>query len=311
MFEHHRASIRPLKIDQLTGRVLEFAAANKTDDHRLIILIYGQHASLERTFGIAEYLSQFGRVLVPDLPGFGGMTPFWAVGQKPSLDNYAVYLGSFIDQQVESQQPVQVVGMSFGFWVITRLLQLRPELADRCRLLASLVGFVDGRSIKFGFFQRLLYLKVTFLIQRPAPARLFNWFCLPAWLLRLAYRYTPIWKNKLAGVSPADKLRMIDFEVKLWQINDTATWASTAYRMMTSNLKGEPKIKTRLLHIATDNDQYLDPVRNQADLNQVYVRVEVVTVAAPAHAPPVIADAGQVAKMLPDDFGSRLRRSLK
>lgn len=311
MFKHPRASIKPFEASGLRGRVLEFLPAESSDSHRTIILVYGQHASLERVFGIAEYLSRFGRVLVPDLPGFGGMPPFRFIGQKPSLKNYAHYLGSFIDRQIDPNQPIQIVGMSFGFWTVTRLFQLRPDLAARCRLVASLVGFVDSRSMKFGFWRRQFYLKSTWLIRRTFWSWLFSRLCLSGWLLSLAYRKTPIWKDKLAGVSSAEKQMMVDFEVNLWQINDTATWAATAYQMMTQNLKGRPPIKTRLLHVATDNDQYIDPAQNQADLAEVYERIDVVTVAAPAHAPPVIADAKQVAKLLPADFGRRLRRSLK
>lgn len=311
LFEHPRAVIKPLKIGQLEGRLLEFAAAQKSDSHRLIILVYGQHASLERVFGIAEYLSQFGRVLVPDLPGFGGMTPFRAVGQKPNFETFADYLGSFIDQEVGPQKPVQIVGMSFGFWVITRLFQQRPDLADRCQLVASLVGFVDSRSMKFSFWRRHFYLKMTFWVQHPAPAWLFSRICLPGWLLGLAYRKTSIWKDKLSGVGPAEKDRLVEFEVNLWKINDTATWAATARQMMLKNLKNQPKIKTRLLHIATENDQYIEADKNKADLEEVYSLVDIVTVPTPAHAPPVIADAQAVADLLPADFGQRLRQSLK
>lgn len=311
MFKHPRATIEPLEVSGLSGRILEFSPAKKADDHRIIILVYGQHASLERVFGIAEYLSQFGRVLVPDLPGFGGMTTWRRTGQKPTFENYAEYLGSFIDQKVGSKKSLQIVGMSFGFWVITRLFQLRPDLAKRCRLVASLVGFVDGQSMKFGFRQRHFYLKTTWLIQNPALAWVFNRICLPPPLLKFVYSKTPLWKGKLSGVSPADKKTLVDFEVNLWQINDTATWASTARQMMTKNLKGQPSIKTTLLHIATDNDQYIDPQKNQIDLEQVYGRVDIVTVKTPAHAPPVIADAKQVAKLLPADFGQRLRQALR
>lgn len=311
MFDHPKSSIKPLEISGLKGRLLEFAAERKADNHRLIILVYGQHASLERVYGIAQYSSQFGRVLVPDLPGFGGMPPFRSVGKSPSLKNYADYLKTFIDQNVGSNQPIQIVGMSFGFWVITKMLQLNPQMSGRCRLVASIVGFVDGRSMKLGFWQRLLYLKITWWVKRPFFACLFSWFFLPSWLLSLVYKYTPAYKHKLAGSTPEQKQLLIDFELGLWRANDTATWASTARQMIVGNLKGQSRIKTRLLHIATENDQYIDPDKNRADLAGVYREVEVVTVPSPAHAPPVIADAQQVSEMLPREFGQRLRQSLK
>ena len=310
MFKHSRASIKPLEINRLRGRVLEFGPAKSSDSQRTIILVYGQHASLERIFGVGEYLSQFGRVLAPDLPGFGGMTPFRRAGQKPTLKNYANYLGDFIDQKTNPQKPIQIVGISLGFWVTTRLLQLRPDLGKRCSLVASLVGFVDGRAMRFGFWQRLFYLKWTWLIQWPAVAWLFNKGLLATPCLNFIYHKTPLLKKKQIDISDTDRQRLADFEVNLWQINDSATWAATVQIMMTKTLKGQPPIETKLLHIATTNDQYIDPQKNRVDLAEVYNRVTIVTVKAPTHAPSLIAKAEEIAKLLPADFGQRLRRAL-
>ena len=308
MFSHPRATTRPLAVGQLRGRQLQFEAEAEADRQRLILLIYGQHASLERIFGVAEYLSRYGRVIVPDLPGFGGMTPLQAAGQPPSLDNYAKYLGRFIDQEIKPDRPVIVIGMSFGFWVITRLLQLEPGRAGRFPIVVSLVGFASGQALKFSWFKRTSFRLGLLAVHRRPGAWLFRRICLSPWVLRLAYARTPFWRSKLAAGQSADRRTLIDFEVRLWQLNDTLTWAVTARQMINGNLFGWPKVTTPLLHIATDQDQYVDPDQNRIDLAVVYSKVETVTVAAPAHAPPVIAGADQVAEIVPSDLGDRLRR---
>ena len=88
--------ITPLIINGLHGRVLHIDATKKTAANLEILLIYGHHASLERMFGIVEDIAQYGNVTVPDLPGFGGMDSFYKIGEKPTLDNLADYLATFI-----------------------------------------------------------------------------------------------------------------------------------------------------------------------------------------------------------------------
>src|SRR3982751_3045218 len=86
--------IRPLEMNGLTGRMLHMPAPkNKKRD---ILLIYGHHSCLERMYGVAEDLNQYGAVTMPDLPGFGGMDSFYKIGMEPTLDNLADYLAAFI-----------------------------------------------------------------------------------------------------------------------------------------------------------------------------------------------------------------------
>src|SRR5262245_58751422 len=116
---------QPLQVDGLSGRVLRLPAPNgKT---RRLVLFYGHHSSLERWAGLAKALRDFGSVTMPDLPGFGGMTSFYTQGKKPTLDNFADYAASFINQEFPDGK-ITLVGMSFGFAVATRMLQRHPEL---------------------------------------------------------------------------------------------------------------------------------------------------------------------------------------
>src|ERR1700691_2505061 len=120
--------ILPLNMNGLSGRMIRMAAPAGVK--REILFIYGHHASLERYFGVADLLNKYGAVTVPDLPGFGWMDPFYKIGEKPTLDNYADYLASFVKLRYKNKQFV-VVGYSLGFVIATRMLQKYPELSKK------------------------------------------------------------------------------------------------------------------------------------------------------------------------------------
>src|SRR3990167_800480 len=86
--------VLPLYMNGLAGRMIKMPPPR--GKRREILLISGQHTSIERIFGLAEYLNRYGGVTSPDLPGFGGMNPFYKIGEKPTLDTMADYLAAFV-----------------------------------------------------------------------------------------------------------------------------------------------------------------------------------------------------------------------
>src|SRR5688572_21813168 len=86
--------VQPLLMNGLSGRMLYIPAKNSKK--RQMLVISGQHTSIERMEALAHELAKYGTVTVPDLPGFGGMEPLYKLGVKPDLDTMADYLASFI-----------------------------------------------------------------------------------------------------------------------------------------------------------------------------------------------------------------------
>src|SRR6201985_2359388 len=146
--------IQPLYINGMNGRMLR-APAHATGG-REMLLIYGHHALLERWWGLVENLQDYGTVTMPDLPGFGGMDSFYHIGQKPTVDAYADYLAAFFKLYYRRKR-VTVIGISFGFIVITRMLQKYPELIKRVDLVVSMVGFMHETDFLFTPAQRRNY----------------------------------------------------------------------------------------------------------------------------------------------------------
>jgi pimeloyl-ACP methyl ester carboxylesterase len=136
----------PLNINGLQGRMLRLPPPK--GQRREIMYIYGHHASLERNFGVAEYLNRYGGVTVPDLPGFGGMDPFYKIGKKPTLDNMADYLAAFIKLRYKKKK-FTLTGLSLGFVIITRMLQKYPELNKQVEYLVSFAGFAHKDDFKY------------------------------------------------------------------------------------------------------------------------------------------------------------------
>src|ERR1041385_6148442 len=102
--------ILPLYMNGLAGRMLRLPPPKSKK--REILLIAGQHTSLERIFGMAEYLNRFGGVTSPDLPGFGGMESFYKIGEKPTIDKMADYLASFIKLRYKNRR-FTVIAVSY------------------------------------------------------------------------------------------------------------------------------------------------------------------------------------------------------
>src|SRR3989344_2022937 len=127
--------ILPLYMNGLSGRMLRMAPPKNSKLE--ILFIYGHHASLERYFGVGELMNKYGGLSVPDLPGFGGMDSFYKIGEKPTLDNFADYLASFIKLRYKNKRFV-VAGYSLGVVIITRMLQKYPELSKKVEMVVSI-----------------------------------------------------------------------------------------------------------------------------------------------------------------------------
>ena len=136
--------LSPLVMNRLRGRVLRLPAPR--GKNREILLIYGQHASLERYWELALELNQYGAVTIPDLPGLGGMTSFYKIGVKPTIDVLADYLAAFVKLRYKRRK-VTIMGLGLGFVVVTRMLQRCPDLAKNVELVVSLRGYAHTSDL--------------------------------------------------------------------------------------------------------------------------------------------------------------------
>jgi pimeloyl-ACP methyl ester carboxylesterase len=298
----------PLNMNGLEGRMLRLPARpTKKAAKREVLYIYGHHSSMERWWGLAQVLSHYGNVTMPDLPGFGGMDSFYKIGKKPTLDNMADYLAAFIKLRYKRKKFI-IVGCSFGFVVVTRMLQRNPELAKKVTLLVSIVGFAHKDDFKFSKPRYYTYLCGTRLLSHWLPSVLFRRIILHSWILRNFYGRTHNAKNKFAlAKDPVELEQIKEMEVGLWHDNDVRTWAfTTAEFLKLDNCKS--KIDVPLWHVMAKTDHYFDHRVVEQHLQIIFDDYNSDEYDLGAHTPSVIADKKLAAALLPPKLKRYLSR---
>lgn len=287
--------IAPLNMNGMQGRMLRMQPPKNRS--REILLIYGHHSSLERWFGLAEVLNKYGAVTMPDLPGFGGMDSFYKIGQRPSLDNLADYLASFIKMRYKNRR-VTIVGMSFGFVVATRMLQRCPDLVKKVDLMVSIVGFAHHDDFTFKKSRYLTYLYGTRILGLPLLSNFFRGVALNPTILRTFYGKTPNAKRKFADLSPEDFKRMMEVEVGLWRDNDVRTYMYTTKEFLKFN-NCTVKINLPVWHVGVKEDHFFDNHLVEQHMRVIFDDFHGMTINMTKHAPTVIADAKDAAPFVP------------
>ena len=302
---HASDFIVPLNINGLQGRMMRVPSTTKRK--REILFVYGHHASLERQWGVIDYLSQYGNVTMPDLPGFGGMQSFYRLGKKASIDNLADYLAAFIKLRYKNKK-ITIAALSLGFVITTRMLQRYPELTKKVDLLISVVGFTHKSEFKFSRTRYLCYRYGALFFTGRIRALFFRYVILQGWILRLVYGKTNNAKHKFEGLTPEESKRALDFEVYLWQVNDVRTYMRTTYEFLgLDNLL--KRVDLPVWHIAVQADNYFDNFLIEQHLGVIYSKVESVLAVMDSHAPSVVADAKTAAPLFPQKIRNLLAKS--
>lgn len=297
--------LQPLHINGLNGRMLRAPAT--TGKKREILMLYGHHALLERWWGLVENLQEFGAVTVPDLPGFGGMDSFYKIGRKPTMDAYADYLAAFVKLRYRRKR-VTIVGLSFGFVVATRMLQRYPELIDKVDLVISIVGFMHYDDFRFTPAKRKLFRRLSRLLAVPPLPAIIRHTWLQPVVIRNIYVRTPGGKLRFQEVGQDRYRKLLDFETKLWQVNDVRThWYTTSQFLQIDNCG--TRLGLPVWHIVSSNDQYFDNTVVEQHMRIVYGDYTQATMVSRSHTPSIIGDKEEVGVMIPKKLRNYLNKT--
>jgi len=298
--------IEPLNINGMSGRMLYKPALRKGVAKELL-LIYGHHALLERWWGLVENLNEYGAVTMPDLPGFGGMDSFRTIGRAPTIDAYADYLAAFVKMRYRRKK-VTVIGISFGFVVVTRMLQRYPELAKKVELVVSMVGFMHETDFLFTPKRRRQIHYTSLLFSLPPVAWFIRYCCLNAFVIKHIYIRMPAGKRRFLEMDPMAFSTLMDFEVRLWQCNDVRThWRTTSEFLTLDNCK--VTINLPVWHVASKGDHYFDNHVVEQHMRVVYNDYHQGVMNSKAHTPSVLGDKKELSIMLPPALRRVLRES--
>ena len=287
--------IVPLNMNGLVGRMLVMPPTrNRTRD---ILFIYGHHSTIERWYGLIQVLSQYGTVTAPDLPGFGGMDSLYKIGQKPTIDALADYLAAFIKLRYKRRR-LTVVGLSFGFVVVTRMLQRYPELTKRVDVLISIVGFAHKDDFTFSRGRRSLYIWGCRLFSLRAPGWFYQNIVLQPIFLRNAYNNGHNARERFEGLSNDEFNETMATEIMLWQVNDARTWAATVIAFLKLD-NCQVRLDLPVWHVSVKADHYFDQRMVEQHYKVIFSDFHGLKSNINTHAPSVIADAKTAAPLVP------------
>lgn len=273
---------------------------------REILLVYGHHASIERLYGLAELLNDFGAVTMPDLPGFGGMDSFYKIGEKPTLDNLADYLAAFVKLRYKNRR-VTIAALSFGFLVVTRMLQKHPDIAKKVDLLVSFVGFTRHNEFTFSRERYWFYRSVATTFSGLLPALFFRNIILHPWVIRTFYSRTHNAKHKFAGLSEEQLKKVTDFEVYLWRCNDVRTHMYTSNIMLTVD-NCQVKVDLPVVHIFVKDDNYFKNELVEQHMQVVFKGYQAIPVKIKGHSISVVASKKDSEPLVPAKLRKILRK---
>lgn len=290
-------NIHPLDMNGLSGRMLRIKSAKKKYAKREILVLYGHHASLERMYGIAEVLADYGNVTMPDFPGCGGMDSFYKIGMKPSLDTMADYLASFVKLNYRGKK-VSIAGMSLGFAIVTRMLQRYPELVKKVDVLVSLVGFTHKYDYAFASSRQKFYIAGARFFSKKLPSMFYYNVFLHPLVIKTAYSKTHNAKKKLAHLDKDGVAAALEFEVDLWRGDDPRTYMRMAEEMLTID-NCQKQIKLPVHHVQVKDDQYFDNEVVEQHMRVVFTDFTAYEAVLPNHAPSIVATKKEAKGLLP------------
>ena len=297
--------ILPLYINGLSGRMIRLPAPK--GKNREILFIYGSHASLERWWGLALALNKLGAVTMPDLPGLGGMTSLYKIGQTPTIDNLADYLAAFLKLRYKNKK-VTILGMSLGFVIVTRMLQKYPHLTSKVDNLISVVGFVHKSDLTFSKKRLFIYTLASKVFARKWPAIFFRYTALQPFLIRSVYHKTINAKDKFAHIAPEKFEETMDMEIKLWHANDVRTQFRN-YLDMFSLDNTKKRINLPVYHVAAKHDRYFDNLLVEEHMRRVFDDFTIYYTAIPNHAPTVIATIKDADPFIPTALKNKINKN--
>lgn len=294
--------IVPLNMNGLQGRMLRVPAVKR--HNREILVIYGHHAMIERWWGLVENLRVYGAVTMPDMPGFGGMDSFYKIGVKPNIDAYADYLASFIKLRYRNRR-LTIVAASYGFVVVTRMLQRHPELTSKVDFVVGLVGFVHKDDFVFKPFSRKFFRILAGLFATRPAATIIRYCFLNKFVIRFGYANLSVGKKRYVEVGKEQFQELIAFDTKLWQLNDVRThWQTTREFLNLDNCAHT--IDLPIWHVIASSDHYFNNDIVEQHMKIVFSEYHRAVAKLPSHTPNLLADKEEIGKLLPRN----LRRAL-
>jgi pimeloyl-ACP methyl ester carboxylesterase len=293
--------IMPININGMDGRYLRIENPNR-HNRREILFIYDMEANLEKWWGMAVALKVYANVTMVDLPGLGGMDSFYSIGLKPSFDNMADYLASFIKLKYKRKR-LTIMGVGFGYAVVTRMLQRNPDVTKKVNSLVAINGYDHKDDFKLKKFDVFIMRIYSYLCSRRFIAWLLNATAYST--MALKYKY-PVGKVRSFRGGPSKEF-VRQFKIDLVKCTDLRTRMYLNLQLLKlDNCK--IRIRNSMWHVTTSNsDQNVDKKLVEQHFRVTYEDYVHLPTKISGSMPIVLNDEKTAIKYLP----AKLRRHLK
>ncbi|MEI9913878.1 MAG: hypothetical protein WDN66_02635 [Candidatus Saccharibacteria bacterium] len=293
--------IMPLNINGMEGRLLRIESQNR-HNKREILVIYDMQANLEKWWGLAVALKSYANVTMIDLPGLGGMDSFYSIGLKPTLDNMADYIAAFIKLKYKRKK-VSVLGIGFGFVLVTRMMQRNPEIATKVNMLVCLNGYSHKDDFKISDKDRQIMKLYSLICSTKPISDILKLTINNRVMLNVRYPMSRIQTTK-KGPSKEFVRR---FKIDLVKATDLRTRMSLNLQLL--NLDNcKVRINKTLWHVTTSNsDQNVNQKLVEQHFRVIFGKYNHLPTKIGGKMPLVLNDEKLAIKYLP----AKIRRELK
>lgn len=295
------SEISQLEIFGLKGRLLRLKS--KSPKHKQkIVLLSGLHTRHERMYGVADFLSRYGEVYAPDLPGFGGMDSFFSVNRQASADDYAEYIKDFLEKY-DLTSGVTIIPNSVASQFFIRMLHNYPETRTWFKKSVGLMAFADDNNFNIPWVKQTGIDILVGAGRHKLGANLLSRTLLSKSFLEFVMKGLVLLRPKMKVGDKQRRREAIEMEVLLWTENDKRTHGVTAYDMFRrrcSDWFTEPMDMT-FYNIATKKDQYFDHQKVTGSMRKIFSDYQDVWIKADLHSPSVIGTADDFAGIIPDE----------
>jgi pimeloyl-ACP methyl ester carboxylesterase len=256
--------------------------------------------------GIADNLNDYGKVTIPDLPGFGGMDSFYKIGLKPSIDNYADYLATFIKLKFKNKK-FTLISMSYSFLIVTKMLQKYPDIAKQVDLLVSSVGFVHYDDFRLPIYQ-IGGLKVLSSILQYNPfAYIAKHTIFSEFSIKTFYKHLGVKHSKMQDAGDEKvKNKRIKTEVVLWEINDVRTRMKTMHDSFNANLL-DKQVDLPVHHVYVEDDRFFNNRVVEQHMRIIYKDFIGIKTNIIGHMPSIVATKQEADVFIPKELKKLLK----
>ena len=258
--------VTPIYMNRLQGRMLYVPSNNHKG--REFLIVHDRLNSLEDWWELVRVLNRFGAVTKTDLPGFGGMQSFYHIKEKPSINRLADYLAAFVKLRYRRKQ-LTIVGVGFGFVIVTRMLQSYPDVARKVNLVISINGYAHKDDFVYGKSRKVVHLIGGWLGSQRIVAAPLKIVWLRRTLIRGYYNSMPRYRSLVSGMKDSAKYSYINAKVENLQNTNLRTQLSLlSETMRLDNCKKSVEIP--LWHVALKTDPYLNQSVIEQHLRIIY-----------------------------------------